>query len=83
MSELSETENSSLVYIRYAPEIAPPSITDQLVDCYREVFATKPWGEWKKCLHCDDQWGKEPEDRPAMSSHVFRCTAYHPSIFQT
>lgn len=32
-----------------------------LVECYQEVFATPPWGEWRKCSNpdCDEQWGLE------------------------
>ena len=30
-----------------------------LVRCYQDVFATLPWGEWRKCAVCDTHWGIE------------------------
>lgn len=29
----------------------------RLITCYREVFANRPWNEWKKCPKCGVQWG--------------------------
>lgn len=37
-----------LVYKRYLPTSATPDVTDQLVECYRQVFAAEPWSEWVK-----------------------------------
>jgi GNAT superfamily N-acetyltransferase len=34
----------------------------ELVDCYRRVFATPPWNEWKLCSACETKWGSEQRD---------------------
>lgn len=38
------------------------TIVEQLIDCYREVFAVKPWGEYKKCPTCGTTWSLEEKD---------------------
>ena len=43
--------------IRYSPEYANPTLTAQLVECYRDVFADGPWHEWLKCSQCQRYWG--------------------------
>lgn len=30
-----------------------------LIECYRRVFASDPWFEWKKCPICGKKWGLE------------------------
>lgn len=44
-------------YIQYHPEDGTDLFND-LVECYRNVFADDPWNEWKKCPVCQHKWGK-------------------------
>jgi GNAT superfamily N-acetyltransferase len=44
-------------FIRYSPHISGSSITSQVVECYRQVFADGPWHEWKQCPKCKKYWG--------------------------
>jgi len=45
--------------IRYSPNSSKYTLTKQLVECYRDVFADKPWHEWLKCSKCQAFWGKK------------------------
>ncbi len=48
-----------------------PSLTAQLVECYREVFADAPWNEWMKCPQCQKYWGRK--DAGILAHQLFRC----------
>ncbi len=43
--------------VRYSPATGDLSRTAQLIECYRDVFADKPWHEWLKCAVCGTHWG--------------------------
>jgi hypothetical protein len=47
--------------IRYLPSKENQSLTDQLVECYRDVFSAGPWHEWLKCEKCGKYWGKKDQ----------------------
>lgn len=53
-------ENISL--IRYSPNNGDHWLTAQLVECYRDVFADRPWNEWLKCPKCQKYWGTKDKD---------------------
>ncbi len=46
-------------YIRYSADTSDDDITNQLVECYRNVFADPPWNEWLKCSICGKYWGRK------------------------
>lgn len=50
---------SNISLARYSPHTSSPSITVQLIECYRDVFAVEPWHEWLKCPVCEKYWGKK------------------------
>lgn len=56
--------------IRYSPYKDNDLLTAQLVECYRDVFADKPWHEWLKCSQCQKYWGIK--DRGLLASYKFR-----------
>lgn len=60
-------KNVSLV--RYSPRNDDHSLTGQLVECYRDVFADGPWHEWLKCSKCQKYWGTK--DRELLTSYKF------------
>lgn len=47
------------------------SLLPQLIECYREVFSTSPWYEWKTCTKCGKKWGLEHVDE--LAAHQHRC----------
>jgi len=61
-------KNISLV--RYSPYNNYNSLTAQLVECYRDVFADGPWHEWLTCSRCKTYWGAK--DRDLLASYLFR-----------
>ena len=61
-------KNISLV--RYSPTNSDHKLTLQLVECYRDVFASGPWHEWFKCPICQKYWGKKDEE--VLTSLRFR-----------
>ena len=65
------TDDISL--IPFIPTLANTEITSQLVECYRDVFAASPWGEWLKCSVCENYWGLE--DKEYLSSQNYACCA--------
>lgn len=46
-------------YERYSADTSEHGITEQLVDCYRNVFSDTPWNEWLKCGVCGKYWGRK------------------------
>ncbi len=44
-------------YQSFNPE-ADSNTLPGLIACYQEVFADKPWNEWRRCVVCGEQWGK-------------------------
>lgn len=46
-----------------------PELMDELVECYRQVFAATPWFEWKVCSNCDKKWGIEHEQELTELDH--------------
>lgn len=54
--------------LRYSPSNENQEITDQLVECYRDVFSTGPWNEWLKCEKCGNYWGIKDKDFLAISN---------------
>jgi len=61
---------SSPVFVRYSPYTSEHSLTSQLVQCYREVFADVPWNEWLQCPVCKAYWGIK--DKEFLHSCQFR-----------
>lgn len=57
-------------FIRYSPRTSEKSLTEQVVECYRQVFADGPWHEWKRCPVCKKYWGIK--DRSWLESQSFR-----------
>ncbi len=55
--------------IRYLPNQENNAITAQLVECYRNVFADRPWNEWLKCEKCQKYWGTK--DQALLASYEF------------
>ncbi len=47
--------------IKYSP-FEDQSLTPRLVQCYRDVFAGKPWNEWLRCPKCGKSWGIDAKD---------------------
>lgn len=43
--------------VRYIPDGKDHRLTGRLIECYREVFADRPWNEFLKCLTCEKYWG--------------------------
>ncbi len=58
---------AAVSFVRYSPEQSDPSITHQLVECYRAVFATAPWHEWLKCPVCSRYWGIKDQELLSLS----------------
>lgn len=59
----------NISHVRYSPHGGDDSLTAQLVECYREVFADGPWHEWLKCSVCQQYWGTK--DRGLLASCKF------------
>lgn len=59
--------NFSLV--RYSPHSGNHLLTAQLVECYRDVFADRPWHEWLKCSQCKEYWGLK--DKALLAEYKF------------
>lgn len=49
-------------FSRYSPDKSDRIVTTQLVECYRDVFADRPWNEWLKCPVCGKYWGIKDKD---------------------
>lgn len=65
---------NSISFVRYSPHNGDNPLTAQLVECYRDVFADRPWYEWLKCPRCQKYWGIK--DRGLLASYKFRhCEA--------
>lgn len=47
----------NISFVRYSPHTSKDELTMQVVECYRQVFADKPWNEWKQCPKCKKYWG--------------------------
>lgn len=60
----------SISFVRYSPNDGNNPLTAQLVECYRDVFADRPWHEWLKCPQCQKYWGIK--DRGLLASQKFR-----------
>ncbi len=58
--------------LRYSPSSENQDLTNQLVECYRDVFSTGPWHEWLKCEKCGEYWGIKEKDFLA-SLHFQHC----------
>ncbi len=56
-------------FVRYSPRNGEYPLTAKLVECYRDVFADKPWHEWLKCSKCQKYWGIK--DRGLLASYGF------------
>ena len=54
--------------LRYSPSSENQELTNQLVECYRDVFSTEPWNEWLKCEKCGNYWGIKDENFLAKSN---------------
>lgn len=54
--------------IKTNPQLIPP-----LIKCYQNVFASKPWSEWKKCPNCGNgkRWGIE--EKNLLESNKYVC----------
>jgi hypothetical protein len=50
---------SAISLVRYSPYHNDNTLTAQLVECFRDVFAERPWNEWLKCQKCGQYWGKK------------------------
>ncbi|MBN1779372.1 MAG: GNAT family N-acetyltransferase [Candidatus Buchananbacteria bacterium] len=59
-----------LTFVRFNHETAECGLTNQLVECYRQVFATEPWNEWLKCPNCQRYWGIA--DKPFLTKIGFQ-----------
>lgn len=57
-------------FIRYSPHTSERGLTEQVVECYRQVFADGPWHEWKQCPACKKYWGTK--DRGLLGNQGFR-----------
>lgn len=53
-------DNISLV--RYSPLESDVTLTDQVIECYRNVFSDDPWNEWLQCPVCKKYWGIKDKD---------------------
>lgn len=47
-------------YLKVMPENCHLHL-ESMITCYRDVFATDPWFEWKQCSKCGKTWGREHE----------------------
>ena len=56
--------------IRYHPGGEDNLLTGKLVECYREVFADRPWNEFLKCPECEKYWGHK--DLSELTANQFR-----------
>lgn len=61
-------------FVRYSPHVDESSITSQVVECYRQVFADGPWHEWKQCPRCKKYWGTKDRE------YLERSGFYHCDI---
>ncbi len=50
-------ENQMVHYRRFNPRSASNALTEELIIAFKEVFATEPWNEWRKCVVCNSAWG--------------------------
>lgn len=49
-------------FARYSPHTADIKLTDQVIECYRDVFADGPWHEWLQCPKCKKYWGTKDQN---------------------
>jgi GNAT superfamily N-acetyltransferase len=64
--------DNEFTFVKYNPrDPASLSLTAQLVECYREVFAPRPWREWLKCSNsaCNKYWGTDDKDQLAALNY--------------
>lgn len=47
-----------LLYVKFDPH-RHSQLLPKVVECYRGVFASAPWNEWKRCPQCGKKWGME------------------------
>lgn len=52
--------SAEITYQYFRPDKSP-ELLDQVVECYRRVFADRPWNEWKRCRVCGAYWGIDKE----------------------
>ena len=61
----------NISFVRYSPFTNNRTLTAQVVECYRKVFADAPWNEWKQCPTCKASWGTE--DKALLESRSYQC----------
>lgn len=49
-------------FIEFSPHDDPTNLIDQVVECYRGVFAEPPWNELYKCKGCGSSWGFKDQE---------------------
>jgi ribosomal protein S18 acetylase RimI-like enzyme len=63
--------NTSISFRRYSPRQDSRALTDQVVKCYRQVFADSPWNEWMQCPECGTYWGVK--DKGILEVKNYQC----------
>ncbi len=61
-------ENGKVVYFKFEYHQFR-HLLPQIVSCYRDVFASPPWNEWKKCEECGQKWGILSRDELNAANH--------------
>lgn len=56
--------------VTHVPETGDIVLTAQYVECFRRVYAEKPWNEWLKCPCCEKYWGTK--DKALLASWQYR-----------
>jgi hypothetical protein len=62
----------NIEFLRHAITHSSTHRTAQLVECYRNVFADKPWNEWVRCSICGKYWGLEDYEH-LLSINFVHC----------
>lgn len=61
MISVEKAQIDSVYFCEFDPRKSPERL-EQLISCYKEVFADEPWHEWKKCPICGKKWGIDEVD---------------------
>jgi hypothetical protein len=58
--------------VRYAHTENEYAYTEGLITCFQDVFADRPWNEWRKCAVCEKYWGTK-DKRELEALEFFHC----------
>lgn len=64
-----EIKKNNIEYKRFLPW-QDRDIFSKLIECYRQVFGSAPWYEWKRCVNCNTKWGILESKEISTHCHV-------------